>query len=518
MMARSKGASVATTALNVFKVYTGTGLIAFPYATRCGGLCAAPLGLVLIGFLNNYSIRILVDCKRRVAASSTGAGVITFTDVAARALGPVGRKVCAASVVVSLLGICIAYLIFIGETVQSAVGLSAEECHADGDARKEHWSCAMVPRFGSVVVNMWVLIACPCCCLLSMLRSMASLSWTSLAGNLALISVIIVSLVYAGRRIHTHGGAGTASDNAWPYEHVPLFNASTFPVFFGLTVFAFAIQSVILSMEDAAGPRAKERFLRICDVAGVGAVICYSVFGVVCYAAYGEHTHAIVLLSLPDTGIVAAVKLAVSLAILFTFPIQMMPVIEMSERYLQKRRAKSNNVDGHFFAGEGAGEVLLGSVADSDLAAIPYRRPTELGDNIEDAVGGDNSDVGGGNGGDVGLFSWRVRVSLVLACVVAALLFGEVFSQVLGLVGSLGLSLVSFVLPPLCFTKLSGGFAKLSPTDRVGVAVVLVVGAAGIIASAVVEVGQLVAYFEGREDECAVAQPSTKKLVPDGSV
>ena len=40
-----------------------------------------------------------------------------------------------------------------------------------------------------------------------------------------------------------------------------------------MTVFAFAIQSVILSMEHAAGPKAKQSFLRICDVGAIGAIV-----------------------------------------------------------------------------------------------------------------------------------------------------------------------------------------------------------------------------------------------------
>ena len=277
----------------------------------------------------------------------------------------------------------------------------------------------------------------------------------------------------------------------------------------GLTVFAYAIQSVILSMEDVAGPRAKKHFLRICDAGAVAAVICYNVFGVVCYAAFGDHTNAIVLLSLPKTGVVAAVKLAVSLAMLFTFPIQMMPVIEMAERFLRDRRgdarstSKVDDRDRFLLGGEGDGadKALLDNVADGgSRVASSYGGASGPGidADIEGAAGGDDNNIDGGDA----LFSWRVRISLVLVCVVAALLFGQVFSQVLGLVGSLGLSLVSFVLPPLCYTKLNGGFGRLARADQIGVAVVLAVGAVGVVASTVVEVEQLVAYFAGRNDQC----------------
>ena len=54
------------TLLQVFRLYCGTGLLAFPYAVKCGGLVAAPVALLVIGWCNNYTLKMLVRAKRKV--------------------------------------------------------------------------------------------------------------------------------------------------------------------------------------------------------------------------------------------------------------------------------------------------------------------------------------------------------------------------------------------------------------------------------------------------------------------
>ena len=58
------------TLLQVFRLYCGTGLLAFPYAVKCGGLVAAPVALLVIGWCNNYTLKMLVRAKRKVRVQS----------------------------------------------------------------------------------------------------------------------------------------------------------------------------------------------------------------------------------------------------------------------------------------------------------------------------------------------------------------------------------------------------------------------------------------------------------------
>ena len=55
------------------------------------------------------------------------------------------------------------------------------------------------------------------------------------------------------------------------------------------------------------------------------------------YAAFGEHTHDIITLNLPEDWSTVAVKLSLCLGLLFTFPVMMVPVYEILERSLQSK-------------------------------------------------------------------------------------------------------------------------------------------------------------------------------------
>ena len=41
----------AATLLQIFRLYCGTGLLAYPYAVRCGGMLGALVSILIIGFL-----------------------------------------------------------------------------------------------------------------------------------------------------------------------------------------------------------------------------------------------------------------------------------------------------------------------------------------------------------------------------------------------------------------------------------------------------------------------------------
>ena len=115
--------------MTVTKLYAGTGMIAFPYAVSQAGLVAAIVGLVVVGWLNNYALRLLVKCKWAISKELGAHVEVTYQDVAEHAFGDTGRTVCVVSVVSSLLGICIAYLIFIVQVGRCWAILSLRTLH-----------------------------------------------------------------------------------------------------------------------------------------------------------------------------------------------------------------------------------------------------------------------------------------------------------------------------------------------------------------------------------------------------
>ena len=110
------------TLLQIFRLYMGTGLLAFPYAVKCGGLLLAPVALIVIGGLNNYTLRMLVHCKRKVTQDLAPAMPTTLDDLAFAAFGYGGRLFTSIAMVLALLGLCSGYLIFVGSTLRSSLG------------------------------------------------------------------------------------------------------------------------------------------------------------------------------------------------------------------------------------------------------------------------------------------------------------------------------------------------------------------------------------------------------------
>jgi len=69
-------------------------------------------------------------------------------------------------------------------------------------------------------------------------------------------------------------------------------------------------------------------------------IICfYAVFGITCWMAFGDTVHTVLTTSLPDTNLSTTVQLAYSVAVIFTFPLQNFPALEITTRTIQASKA-----------------------------------------------------------------------------------------------------------------------------------------------------------------------------------
>lgn len=69
---------------------------------------------------------------------------------------------------------------------------------------------------------------------------------------------------------------------------------------------------------------------------GFGTItMIFLVFGATGYIAFGEETQEVITYNLPNDWSTQSVKIALSLALFFTFPIMMVPVYEVVERSLE---------------------------------------------------------------------------------------------------------------------------------------------------------------------------------------
>ncbi|GFS16896.1 amino acid transporter ANTL1-like isoform X2, partial [Elysia marginata] len=184
---------------NIFIAFIGAGVLGLPYSFKEAGILEGSFIMALVGFISGKAMLLLVDCKYRIIernkrgenlvgmkedglyASSpatpqerqdllkdeeelvtriknpkivTVGDEISYGDVGFEAMGSTGRLFVDFAVVASQIGFCCAYLIFICKNLSD-----------------------FVPSVGMV---QWLLMILPPITLLTLLRSLNSLAFTSL--------------------------------------------------------------------------------------------------------------------------------------------------------------------------------------------------------------------------------------------------------------------------------------------------------------------------------------------------
>ncbi|KAL0023628.1 hypothetical protein WJX77_008721 [Trebouxia sp. C0004] len=285
-------------ASNLFISVVGAGVLGLPYAFKRSGLVQGTIVMVIIAALNLHCMLLLVKCKKRLEST---AGVVTYNEVAATVLGKTGQRIVEVLLILSQSGFCVAYLVFIAQNLAPMTGYRG---------------------------GYFILGACPVVVALAMLRGVRALAPFSLIADAAnVLGIIVVFYDYFGAFKQ-------------PATVVEFKSASTLPFLFGVVIYSYEGVGMILPVE--ASMKRKEKFPLTLTVVMSVITIIYVSFGALGYAAFGEDTKDIITLNLPHDRSTVAVKLALCLGLLFTFPVMMVPVFEILERSLQQTASFSD--------------------------------------------------------------------------------------------------------------------------------------------------------------------------------
>ena len=494
-------------AMMLLKSYLGSGLLAVPYAFDCGGMEASIIGIFLLAAISNHTLKMMITLKcevqarmRHVAddkirditihrrAATDSAAIVakdeseagaakepllhdarpttkeqsTSTDrhatensstidvkvIGGHAMGTTGESLSLAALVISNLGIAISYVIFVGNTLADA--FQGGHTAGSGD-----W----VTSVGSLTINLFTLLMFPLLLGLCSLKDMSKLGASSALGNVALLVVVIMVLYYSGGEISSQTGSLAA------------VRVSTFPLFFGISVFSFAMHGVILSLhETMAQP---ELLPRICDGIAVLVCIVYATFGAVGYAGYRNLVQQSVLSNLPSGNVaVKIIDVLLCLAMLLSVPLFVFPVFELAEkRWLREPSNTRERLDVW-----GDTEPVTADPTAMTPPVTPHtsqkranaRRVLELRRSA-------------------------LRTSFVFFIVLLAVLLEAVFADVVSFVGAFSMSFLVFILPSVFFLKLLRH--KSSRCDLVLAAAVLIFGIVGMATASTVSTYQIVEYF-----------------------
>jgi amino acid permease len=204
----------------------------------------------------------------------------------------------------SQIGFCCTYLIYITHTVHKLLGEDVSV-----------WVC--------MAVFIWVLI------LLVWLPSLRFLAPTSLFASAAIVAV-------CGLVLYVGSTPSVQANMKVPWD-MPLLKIETFSVFFGIACFAYTVQGVILSFElQMAKP---EDFNKVIRTAIFLVMVIYATIGCAGYIYFQENTDAPITNNLDDikeipSWLSMAVKTCLSLALICCYPLQMLPVVLVTEKAL----------------------------------------------------------------------------------------------------------------------------------------------------------------------------------------
>ncbi|KAJ1738330.1 hypothetical protein LPJ78_005696 [Coemansia sp. RSA 989] len=297
-------ASVRKTFFLLLKSFIGSAVLFLPRAFYNGGLAFSVGVMMVVAAISLYTLLLLVRCYERVHCG--------YGEMGRRLYGKWMERVVLMSIVTSQLGFSCAGVIFVATNLRDLFN-AVTRCQ---------WR---------LTLGVWVIVQMAVLVPLCLVRHIKGLSGIALLADV----FIVVGLLYVWTMDISslaHLGMG----------HVQNFNPENYALFLGSAAYTFEGYALILPIVDSM--RRPEKFPRVLTLV---MLICSAVAittGGLSYSAYGDRTEAIVLLNMPsNTPVTLTVQLLYSLAILFTTPLMMFPVVRILEQALFPRRSGKRN-------------------------------------------------------------------------------------------------------------------------------------------------------------------------------
>lgn len=299
---------------NIFISFIGAGILGLPYAFKEAGVIEGIVVMSAVGFVSVKAMLLLIDCKdlmlsnpsslnghverglkkEKVPDPHSDGQHLDYGDIGKAAMGPIGKAVVDITIVVSQIGFCCAYLIFISENLHS-----------------------IYPRFSSTVYLFTLLVPLA---FLSNLRSLNHLAPFSLVADFA--NVFAYGIVFYFDMEHHH----------LIHYHIKNFSLGGLPFYLGVAIYCYEGAGLILSLEASVAKEVRSSFRRIFMLALTSCTLLYCAFGVSGYLSFGPETQSIITLNLPAGVFPFVVKGCLCFSLYFTYPVMMFPVSKILER------------------------------------------------------------------------------------------------------------------------------------------------------------------------------------------
>lgn len=429
---------------NMLKAFIGLNFMYVSYAFSKAGLIRGIIGLIVIAAVTEHCCLLLVKVKNAMPApsasdnSSLSHSSPTYADIARFAGGSAMEAFVNIALVVTQIGYCVGYLIFISHTIHDLLQFD-------------------FPIWPLVLITLPPLLG------LALLRSIRSLGPFSMVANIALLAGFAAVASYITKHFK------------WNPPSPSIF---VFPLFFGQMTAALEGIGLVIPVETSMPNRA--RFPMVLRIALIMLVSVLMTVGVLGAATFGDQTRSIILLNFGTSPIVSAVKIVLIVGILFTYPLQLVPVIHAAERWIlgdQTGDSRSLSQSELVSLEDGVDLTVSPSsfMSDADHKAA-CRGEIDMNATPMPPTDPDSNASGRFVSNPVAIV---IRAMIVAATGVTAILAGASFGLFQSLVGSLGASSLAYTAPALFHVRVFRD--ELTPLQRAKDWVIFAFGVLGMI-------------------------------------
>ncbi|KAK3856408.1 hypothetical protein Pcinc_037270 [Petrolisthes cinctipes] len=318
---------------NIFVSFIGAGMLGLPFAYKESGIMEGALIMGLVGYLSVSAMLMLIDCKYAILTSGGRAGGrniimdtkvplippdsssgdegedderhpplpstdLTYGDVGYYALGSSGKRLVDLAIIVSQIGFCCGYLIYLCKNLN-----------------------LYIPR---VSQRLWLFFLLPPLYCLTLLRHLNKLAIFSMFAQVS--NVLALAVVFWFDFSHSEEVPFTPTE----------YSLQGFPFFFAVAIYCYEGAGMILSLEESMAEHVRHKFRSIFVLTMASLTLLYICFGVSGYLSFGPHTMDIITLNLPlgnsAVDFAAIVKICLGVSLFFTYPMMLFPVTHLLDK------------------------------------------------------------------------------------------------------------------------------------------------------------------------------------------